>query len=73
MLVLRYFSPMVTAQLNGAILTFAEQPDGTVAANISGQLPARNELTVSLEPPCPAPMDSREAILEAALEIHPAA
>ncbi|HUE74730.1 MAG TPA: hypothetical protein VMP01_27930 [Pirellulaceae bacterium] len=72
LIVLRWQSPHATAQLNGTALELAEEADGSHQADVTGALSARNELAIDLEPLCPAPFHSRDPILEAALQIHPA-
>jgi hypothetical protein len=72
LLVMRHAGPFRSVKLNGTALRFVEQPGGSVRADLTGMLAPRNELTIDLEPPSPAPPHMREAILEVALEIHPA-
>jgi hypothetical protein len=62
-------SPSIRAELNGTPLALIEQSAGFWRAEIVDQLAGRNELTIDLEPPCPAPLDTCEPILEATLQI----
>ena len=71
LLVLRWESPFVSAQLNGTDLQIEVRSDGSHQTDVTRQLTARNELAINLAPPSPAPLDSREPILEATLQIHP--
>lgn len=70
---LRHSAGNIVARLNGAVLSLTAEPDGTHQADITRQLAERNELAIDLAPPCPAPLDSRDIVLEVTLQIQPAA
>ena len=60
LIVLRCQAPHLTAQLNGAELALERQSDEAYQADVTRQLAARNELTINLEPPSPAPIHPQE-------------
>jgi hypothetical protein len=71
-LVARFVCAPVAVQLNGTAIQLVEQSDGSHRADITDQLAPRNDLAIVVQPPSPAPIDSRDAVLEVALEIQSA-